>query len=753
MALDASVHFDAMMDGRMMRVGAALTITLPVVGALDFTKALKSVQINEQMNTDLPDGVRDEAGYATLGGTMVLSGSVRIAGVRIRVVDLFNPDNAASPIYHFNPKGSLVDFDFGGRPKDQPMELLDWFGGRISSIAIDYDGKAVTLNVVDLTSDWDTLDNMPTPVTAPPFNAGLTSEFLMDAAARSLSNGMVSSWPAQRPHCVLAVGMRSSVWPEVGTLNTGYPNPPTFAPGAFGSALTNPPGAVEPVLLLAAPVTGNVFAECWVTGISGATDGAPGTADLLLGVTSPERLAVIVLASGITVHVVDRLSGLFLDTWTVPISAAPHYVAASAARSGTTMSGTVYLDGATHTFAFSSMAAASGTLYFDAGPVATSPATIEAIQVTTESTPTPSYPFTPGAVLDPSLNPLQVPPAVPAGTKAWDYFQELADAECGYIRRGPDGVLRFTNRTSILTQAVTRTVSSKVSLKDLQTEVGAFTEYDHIQIDYTDWVFSPRTSVFTLAALWTVPRGTHRWTQTIDSGGLAAQASGTAAFLPAGHNPLDGGFWYRASLDAGGLHSADPADLTVTATQPTSGSISISIANTGPTCYMVAPAKDIAGVTFTDVDAGTAALWLGGIPVAAADPTILDVVYDPAGATFLVPANELRQDRDATLALGQFLLKDLHRARPDYTNISIVPDARIQIPDLIELDDPKVSGISQQVLVWGRTLTADFTKGSESWDMTLNGRALAPPGAWLLGTPGRSELGDGASITGTAWAY
>jgi hypothetical protein len=76
--------------------------------------------------------------------------------------------------------------------------------------------------------------------------------------------------------------------------------------------------------------------------------------------------------------------------------------------------------------------------------------TIEAWQPTTETAPTTSYPFTPQAVLDRSLNPLTVVPAVPKGTKAWETLQTIAAAELGYIRKDANGIIRFTNRQTIL---------------------------------------------------------------------------------------------------------------------------------------------------------------------------------------------------------------------------------------------------------------------------------------------------------------
>jgi hypothetical protein len=76
-------------------------------------------------------------------------------------------------------------------------------------------------------------------VTAPPYNAGLTSEYAVDALLRKATSSAISSWPAARPNCVLAAGLRASMWPEVGSLVTSASQPvPQFAAGLFGSGLT-----------------------------------------------------------------------------------------------------------------------------------------------------------------------------------------------------------------------------------------------------------------------------------------------------------------------------------------------------------------------------------------------------------------------------------------------------------------------------------------------------------------------------------
>jgi hypothetical protein len=123
---------------------------------------------------------------------------------------------------------------------------------------------------------------------------------------------------------------------------------------------------------------------------------------------------ITVKSTGLEVS--SSLAGFTTQVWSTAISSGAHHVSwlmTSNSALGT-FAITVELDGNTHTFA--TVTAAHGTLaqnYVAVGWSAATPAsTIEALQVSANTAGAPvnypgattSYPFTPEAVLDPSLN-------------------------------------------------------------------------------------------------------------------------------------------------------------------------------------------------------------------------------------------------------------------------------------------------------------------------------------------------------------
>jgi hypothetical protein len=275
------------------------------------------------------------------------------------------------------------------------------FTGFIDSYTVSGDGS-VTFSCEDNHTLLRSLPDTPAVVTAAPYNAQLTSEYALDSILRAASSGAVSSWPAQRPQCVLAAGMRGSFWPEVGSLADsatigGDQLVPSFSPGAFGTALaglsptatTSNYGTLT-YLISSGDLSTRAFIETWVTGIDPSS--------LHLFVLTPAAISfnevyLEVKSTGITIGVIG--SGGNEYTWSTPISSGAHYIAASIvlpAVGGTVSSATLYLDGASQS---------AGTLTWG-GPRNSVPmnslqigmvsghGTIEAVQVTTETSPVPN---------------------------------------------------------------------------------------------------------------------------------------------------------------------------------------------------------------------------------------------------------------------------------------------------------------------------------------------------------------------------
>lgn len=751
--LVSTVDVAAVIEGVAQRYGGRLTIDLPASPYVDFTRALSSVNLTAQMSTDLPDGVRDVQGLSTLTGDIVISGSVDPQGDETKSAAwLFNPDSPDSPLRHLTVNDCRIVYEEGPYvagskdPQYLPASGECWING----YDLDHEAGTVTFHVTDLPPDWDAVPSIPSVITVAPFNSGLTSEFVMDAVVRSMYGD--STWPATRPQCVLAVGGRSSAWAEVGRL-VGVPNTALgFAPGVYGTAFA-PFGLTdtlvsETVYELDDAIRDDVYIE-WVAANLDVSNSSSVSAfnGPIRALTDALTVQVDTDAVFVTVDGAGGGTNLYFNS--IP-AADSHKVAVQVhwPIGGTTWSATVTVDGVVH----SSGSLAAGftrASVLDHGEMmgfGLSPASFEAVQVTMETAAVPSWPFTPRAVLDPSLNPLTVTPPVPADTNGWDLLQTIAAAECGYIRKGRDGIIRFTNRQNMLNADVGRAIS-KTSLRTFATTVPPSGAYRRIQVPYTEWEFGDPAAIFTLQTNKKIPAGkTITWQQPLDNGALAANITPVATLLPDGADPTDGGSYYRSSADRHGA-AAGPK-LTVLISQPSPGVLEVSAHNPSSRhAYLTTPS------TNTDFDAGSigSGLWIGGTPVTAGDEATVECVYGDGRGTLQFGSNAYLQDHDTAVAVGNFLLGQLFMTIRDFTGVSIVPDLRAEPSDIDRLVNPDPSGVDEYVIVWGWSYSAEFPPAGQdggSRDMTLDVRALGAPDAWLIGS-----ISDRGDIDNTAWLY
>lgn len=751
--LISTVEAAAAVEGGFYRFGGRLIIDLPASPYVDFTRALSSVNLTAQMNTDLPDGVHATSGLSTLGGDIVISGSVDPHGDETKTAAwLFNPDSPDSPLRHLTVNDCKITYEEGpfvdgsAVPEYLPVSGECWING----YDLDHEAGTVTFHVTDLPPDWDAVPSIPSVVTTPPFNSGLTSEFVMDAVIRSMYGD--STWPATRDQCVLAIGGRSSAWAHVGSLVSIAEGVLGFRAGVNGTALCPQPDPAtgldgEFVYSLAAPVGDDAYVE-WQ-----ATNG--GLVGILDGPDSTTANGIVVDVRTNAVHVSISHGGVFSDTYIVSTaSSSAHFVAVKAhwAVGGTTWSTTVEVDGV----ATSSGSRAAGftratqliygeTQGDSSGGVGI--AGFEGVQVTTETAPVSNYGYTPRAVLDPSLNPLTVTPPVPPDTKGWDLLQTMAAAECGYIRKGRDGIIRFTNRQNMLNAPVGRAIS-KTSLRTFNTTVPPSGAYRRIQVPYTEWEFGDPTAIFTLQTNKKIPAGkTITWQQPLDDGALAANITPVATLLPDTHDPTDGGTYYRSSADRHGA-AAGP-HLTILVSQPSPGVLEISAQNkSARDAWLTTPS------TNTDFAAGSigSGLWIGGTPVTAGDEATVECVYGDGRGTLPFGSNPYLQDHDTAVDVGNFLLAQLFMTIRDFTGVSIVPDHRIEPSDLDRLVNPDPSGVDEYVIVWGTAYSAQFPPAGQdggSRDQTIDVRALGAPDTWLI----NDSMTGRADINNTAWLY
>lgn len=729
-----------------------VTVNLPAGPYSDFSTVMRSLSLSVQNGTDLPSEVRDVVGFSTLGGDLELTGMVGADETKT-VAWLFDPDSTTSPLYRQRVKGAQVTVDIGYYldPALAPASNPEWvrkFTGTIATFDLDHAAATCTLHLVDLSAQWDNLPAVPAVNTGPPYNAGMTSEYVMDAIIRSA--GRPSTWPATRPSCWLAIGMRTSMWPEVGAMRSTVINTtaPTFAPGAHGSALTNPDTYFGTAYTVAYDTTqqanaDTLFVEMWAS--AGTT---LAVSDAYGGFTAV-GFQVDLTSSGALQMVVSGSGGGNTQTVTVPADSAVHYIGVlfTWTRGSTAWSAHVNYDGTVTTVTGTAPAARDATAIPNKATLTLSAgALVEAIQVTGETAPAFNNAFAPAAIIDTSLNPLTVVPEISAGTKGSDELQKIAGAELGYARWDESGVFRFTNRVTMASAALARTITSASALRPgIVTNVGAATEYDHVQVPFTEWNWGAATAVFVLDTVKQLPPGVTSWTQPLPN--LAANIPPVAAELPNGHNPNDGGTWFRVSGDPNGLHRA--VGVSITVTQVSSQTVSITATNlTSQTAWLTTP-----GDVYTDLTAGSlgSGLWIGGTPATPDAEALTNSIY--AGGTqppLVVSSNPYIQHQSTAKALGDHLLPQLIEAVRDFTGVAFDIDARLQLPDRVQIIDPDESGISEYVQLWGWQITVDFPAAGQSggsWGQTADCRALGPPGAWLGGIAGRSEGGI------TTWGY
>jgi hypothetical protein len=763
-----SAAFTAQVEGVEQVATWRMQMTLPVAAAAydDVTLAVEKLSIDASTTSDMPENARLQVGYPAMSCSFTLSGLVDVTDESKTAAWLFDPYSTSSPLYQSDALQAAVTVDFGlytdnaaGTATQGTPEFVRKFTGFVDDYTVSEDGTVV-FTCVDSRTLLRSSPTIPPVVTAPPYNAGLTSEYAIDALLRKASRGSISSWPAARANCVLAAGMRASLWPEVGALVTTATQPvPQFAAGLYGSGLTQAftaAGGLGAITYQMSSAIGTtLFIEFWVTGVFFP----PGVGILdLAGVGS--GLSFLTCQAATTGPQIIVASGLGGPNFTpsIPIDSNPHYVSFQItlpAAGGTAWSATVAVDGVT---------ASSGTLNFVTPRGATAwqyatvgagigTGTIQGVQVTTESAPTSNTGFVPQAVLDPSLNPLQVVPEMSGDP--WQAIQQIADAEFAVAGFDESAMFRFTNRNTIRGLPLARTVTSTTSLRALGIESTAASVINRAMLPYTPYAFGVTPStIFTLDTPTRVPRGaTITLAATVDS--LFANLDASISKLPNGSADTSHSF-YRASTTRAGL-TEHPGITFGSIIQTSSNELAITITNpTGLDAWLVSPA------VYTDVPVGTPLLRLAALAVTPGNALLGDFQYPPVAAdgsggasttrwrevAYQPSANPWLQDPDAALQLAMDVVVDSCVPRPNLTGVSIVPDPRLQLTDVVRVQDPDLTGVDEYARVFAWTLT--YESGSEgggmTYDMTIDARALSAPGGWITGYAGRSEIGSTAYV-------
>lgn len=728
----------------------------------DVTKSTVSIDISRSITTSLPDGTSLISGYPTAVATIVLSGMLnQNPGVPLveaqNIFWLMNPNDPTSPMYRTTRAGLPVTIQAGLWDGASTNDMVTVFTGSIDQVTC-ADG-VVTLVCRDLRSTITDLVSLPPVITSTPYNAGLTSEFAIDYLLRHASPSKYLSWPAQRANCVLAVGFRSSLWPDVGSYSS-FLQPSQFAPGVFGTALTSSATPLLSQYQLTAPITPaqSFFVEGWMT--NPASSAGPFWQFL-----DPTGTYGVELIWTNTNHIIVQANspGGSLGSFSLSISAGAHYI--SLLSSWPSGSGTctchVTIDGTTTAFTTSVSDTRPSGINWTIFEAAAGVGTLEALQVTTESAPASNALFSPTLVLDPagSLNSLTALPDV-SGQDTWSALQSIAAAEGGVIGFDELGICYFTNRQTIDTTASVRNVTSTASLMNLDSLEQMSLCATHIQQPVNDISIGAKTGVWNANSVIEVP-GAGSLVLPIQTQNIVVNVDTTGV-----------GFWpvsgpanvtsFRACMTADGTGPAVLTGVTQTVSQQSATQLTITIVNTNIwPIFMVSPAS------YGDTPAGTPFLFVAAQPVTAGTAvpvggttasngmTVADAQWPPVGSggavsntqfgeiLLALTANTWVQNLTSATMFVDDLLADLFSPKPLWRNMQIVADPRLQLLDRVTVIDPDVSQINADGLIIG----IETRMSAGNWDQTIDAQAFVRPGSWVLGVVGFSELNV------TTWIY
>jgi hypothetical protein len=195
--LATSTPFQTMVEGTDQTVEFRLQISLPGGIYPDATLAVSKLSIDASTTTDMPAGTRLEAGYPAMQASFTLTGMVDPTDESKTAEWLFGRYQTTSPLYKQDAFRCPVTIDIGLYPDGSAgvPELLRKFTGYVDEYVEDTEG-GIAFTCIDLRSNLRNVPDIPAVVTAPPFNAGLTSEFVIDAQSHCRHAFVLAGEPA-----------------------------------------------------------------------------------------------------------------------------------------------------------------------------------------------------------------------------------------------------------------------------------------------------------------------------------------------------------------------------------------------------------------------------------------------------------------------------------------------------------------------------------------------------------------------------
>lgn len=381
---------------------------------------------------------------------------------------------------------------------------------------------------------------------------------------------------------------------------------------------------------------------------------------------------------------------------------------------------------------------------------------MESIQVSNETDPTVAgldsgWVPEPGSI-DASLNTLAVVPDT-SRSDQWAVIQQIAEAELGVAGFDEMGAFRFYNRDTLQGRTSSRSVTPTYSLRTLDQQVGRSFVRNHIQVPVNAVQLSAFGAVWNAPNVIQIPANGIYTTIATTTTPAVAVATNTGVIPPGGLALNTSG--YRAAPFPDGTGGSF-TNLLMTVTPLTSTTTRITVSNpNGFTMYLLTPT--VGG--FPAGSVGQPALSLGGYAVTLVSQNVDSTTGSSSGASLVdvqfpalqdggaassargdqllaVPSNLWVQDQGLATTIANDLLVDLYRPKPLWRNVQIVADPRLQLTDRATIADLVTTQVNDDAYIFGVHTTISRT----AWAQSLDLRAIATPGGWLLGVAGRSEL-------------
>lgn len=612
-------------------------------------------------------------------------------------------------------------------------EYVPAFVGRIDGVT-GTSAAAVTLRCLDFAVDLQgqlTLSTAAVAVGSPPLPLYMVVEL-------ALRTGAFHRTPPPLADCVLSA---PSMLPEVG--DVAAPLVTEAAPLSNFSRYTAPPADNRYVMTSNyAPRPGQfIVIEGWFKAGSAARLSTLVT--IAADVAGPNGglggLKVNVDATGaVTASPINDSVNLRTPAAAWPNDGAWHYLLVRLQPGANTTSCFVRVDATDYSTTWSSFSGREGMQPPDNGSRVVILGGLPHEGVSVRMTPSDGYVQTPRNTWTPNYQTdlqgtspgIMAIPRAQTGT-AWEVIRQLAVDTGAVCRWKEDTVWRYEERASLIARRIAVAVGDYDDTRAL-TAAGygydAASRRGSVVVDYTEFALLRSTvalPVWAAADVITVqPRRTEVLTFDTD-------------------NPVVGiATLFQSSVKSNGYSSfqvvpayqvGDPAAQTVTGV-----TIQITPTATGFRAAIRNPLSQ--AISLWDPTTGGPALSLQGWTVTGSDPRRLTAGASRKSKEVLeLQSSAWRQNRSDASQMANDIAGEVSMPAVVFEQIQVVSDPSLTVDDIIRVRAPAIMDALVPCQIIG-------IAGSD-FESTLTVRACYPPTGWVLGVPGRSELGATTKLT------